>query len=78
MTQATTNHSNEQELLHAAFRSFDEAAHTLQQSYSALTARVEQMDNKLDATGDSMFNRLSSSLKTSLKTAHRTGSSEGL
>ena len=41
MTGVTTN-PDERALLQAAFRSFDEAAHTLQQSYSALTARVEQ------------------------------------
>ena len=38
MTNAVTRHPEERELLHAAFRSFDEAAQTLQQSYSALTA----------------------------------------
>ncbi len=47
MTNAVTRHPEERELLHAAFRSFDEAAQTLQQSYSALTTRVEQMDLEL-------------------------------
>ena len=47
MTSAMTKHPEERELLQAAFRSFDEAAHTLQQSYSALTTRVEQMDLEL-------------------------------
>ena len=78
MTSATTNHSNEQELLHAAFRSFDEAAHTLQQSYSALTARVEQVGGDLDGTDESVLNRLSSFLTTTLRTVNRTGTSEGL
>lgn len=58
MTSATTNHSNEQELLHAAFRSFDEAAHTLQQSYSALTARVEQMDGELAQSNEALRRQL--------------------
>jgi len=35
------------ELLHAAFRSFDGAAATLQKSYRALTARLEQLDLEL-------------------------------
>ena len=38
MTTATTRHPEERELLQAAFRTFDEAAQTLQQSYSALTS----------------------------------------
>jgi two-component system, sensor histidine kinase FlrB len=46
MTSMTTN-PDERALLQAAFRSFDEAAHTLQQSYGALTARVEEMDAEL-------------------------------
>jgi two-component system, sensor histidine kinase FlrB len=35
------------ELLHEAFRSFDDAAATLQQSYQTLTARLEQLDVEL-------------------------------
>ena len=34
-------------LLHAAFRSFDDAAATLQQSYQTLTSRLEQLDVEL-------------------------------
>jgi two-component system, sensor histidine kinase FlrB len=57
MTSATTN-PEERELLHAAFRSFDEAAQTLQQSYSALTARVEQMDAELADTNEALRRQL--------------------
>lgn len=35
------------DLLHEAFRSFDEAATTLQQSYQTLTSRLEQLDVEL-------------------------------
>ena len=35
------------ELLHEAFRSFDDAAATLQQSYQTLTSRLEQLDVEL-------------------------------
>jgi signal transduction histidine kinase len=35
------------ELLHKAFRSFDDAAATLQQSYQTLTSRLEQLDVEL-------------------------------
>ncbi len=41
-------------LLHDAFRSFDEAAETLQESYRALTARVEQLDLELAATNEAL------------------------
>jgi two-component system sensor histidine kinase FlrB len=58
MTNATTRQPEEQELLHAAFRSFDEAAHTLQQSYSALTARVEQMDLELAQSNEALRRQL--------------------
>jgi signal transduction histidine kinase len=58
MTNATTGHLEERELLHAAFRSFDEAAHTLQQSYSALTARVEQMDVELAQSNEALRRQL--------------------
>ena len=54
---APTN-PEERELLHAAFRSFDEAAHTLQQSYGALTARVEQMDAELAHTNEALRRQL--------------------
>ncbi len=58
MTSATTKHQEEQELLHAAFRSFDQAAQTLQQSYSALTARVEQMDLELAQSNEALRRQL--------------------
>jgi hypothetical protein len=35
------------DLLHEAFRSFDDAAATLQQSYQTLTSRLEQLDVEL-------------------------------
>lgn len=57
MTGATTN-PEERALLEAAFRSFDEAAHTLQQSYSALTARVEEMDAELGQSNDALRRQL--------------------
>lgn len=59
MTNAMTGHSEERELLHAAFRSFDEAAQTLQQSYHALTARVEQMDVELAQSNAALRRQLS-------------------
>jgi signal transduction histidine kinase len=53
-----TKHPEERELLQAAFRSFDEAAHTLQQSYSALTTRVEQMDLELAQSNEALRRQL--------------------
>lgn len=58
MTDAVAGHPEEQELLRAAFRSFDEAAQTLQQSYSALTARVEQMDLELAQSNEALRRQL--------------------
>ncbi|HWV45490.1 MAG TPA: ATP-binding protein [Nitrospira sp.] len=58
MTNAVTRHPEERELLHAAFRSFDEAAQTLQQSYGALTARVEQMDLELAQSNEALRRQL--------------------
>ncbi len=57
MTSLTTN-PDERALLQAAFQSFDEAAHTLQQSYSALTARVEEMDAELAQSNDALRRQL--------------------
>ncbi len=57
MTSLATN-TDERALLQAAFRSFDEAAHTLQQSYSALTARVEEMDAELAQSNDALRRQL--------------------
>lgn len=59
MTNAVAGHPEERELLRAAFRSFDEAAHTLQQSYSALTARVEQIDVELAQSNEALRRQLS-------------------
>lgn len=58
MTSAMTKHPEERELLQTAFRSFDEAAHTLQQSYSALTTRVEQMDLELAQSNEALRRQL--------------------
>ncbi|MDF0666370.1 MAG: ATP-binding protein [Nitrospira sp.] len=58
MTNAVAGHPEERELLHAAFRSFDEASQTLQQSYSALTARVEQMDLELARSNEALRRQL--------------------
>ena len=58
MTRATATNLEERELLHAAFKSFDAAALTLQQSYSALTARVEQMDAELAHTNGALRQQL--------------------
>lgn len=58
MTNAMTRQPEERELLHAAFKSFDEAAHTLQQSYSALTTRVEQMDLELAQSNEALRRQL--------------------
>ena len=58
MTITTTSHPGERDLLEAAFRSFDQAAQTLQQSYSTLTARVEQMDLELVHSNDALRQQL--------------------
>jgi len=58
MTSTATRGPEERELLHAAFRSFDEAAQTLQQSYSALTTRVEQMDLELAQSNEALRRQL--------------------
>jgi two-component system, sensor histidine kinase FlrB len=54
MTTTTMTPAGERDLLQAAFHSFDQAAHTLQQSYSTLTARVEQMDLELAQSNDAL------------------------
>lgn len=58
MTKAIAGHPEERELLHAAFKSFDEAAQTLQQSYNTLTARVEQMDLELARSNEALRRQL--------------------
>jgi signal transduction histidine kinase len=50
--------AGERELLKAAFQSFDQAAHTLQQSYNTLTARVEQMDLELAQSNEALRRQL--------------------
>jgi two-component system, sensor histidine kinase FlrB len=59
MTHVMTGQPEERELLHSAFRSFDEAAQTLQQSYHVLTARVEQMDVELAQSNEALRRQLS-------------------
>lgn len=58
MTIAATPDSDDKECLYAAFQSFDEAARTLQQSYSVLTARVEQVDLELAQSNDALRRQL--------------------
>lgn len=58
MTTAETQHSVERDCLQAAFQSFDQAARTLQQSYGALTTRVEQMDLELAHSNDALRRQL--------------------
>jgi signal transduction histidine kinase len=58
MMRLASQHQEERELLHAAFRSFDEAAQALQQSYSALTARVERMDLELAQSNEALRRQL--------------------
>lgn len=58
MRNDTTGQPEERALLQEAFRSFDEAAQTLQQSYHALTARVEQMDVELAHSNEALRRQL--------------------
>lgn len=58
MTTPTAEHPDEQDLLRAAFRSFDQAAKTLQVSYDALTDRVNQMDVELARSNDALRQQL--------------------
>ncbi len=58
MSNVTTEHPEERELLQTAFRTFDEAAQTLQRSYSALTARVEHMDLELAQSNEALRRQL--------------------
>lgn len=59
MTDTRIGRPEERALLQAAFRSFDEAAQTLQQSYDALSARVEQMDVELAYSNEALRRQLS-------------------
>ena len=58
MTITAVQHSEERDVLQTAFHSFDQAARTLQQSYGALTARVEQMDLELAQSNDALRRQL--------------------
>jgi two-component system sensor histidine kinase FlrB len=58
MTTAAVPDSEKRDVLQAAFQSFDQAARTLQQSYGALTARVEQMDLELAHSNDALRRQL--------------------
>lgn len=59
MTITALQSAEEQDVLRAAFHSFDQAAQTLQRSYCALTARVEQMDLELAHSNDALRRQLS-------------------
>ena len=59
MTFTALQTVEERDVLRAAFHSFDQAAQTLQQSYCALTARVEQMDLELAHSNDALRRQLS-------------------
>lgn len=58
MTTSITWQTGERQLLEAAFQSFDQAAQTLQQSYGALTRRVEQMDLELAQSNGALRQQL--------------------
>lgn len=58
MTISTALHPAERDLLQEAFHTFDQAAHTLQQSYSTLTDRIEQMDLELSQSNDALRKQL--------------------
>jgi two-component system, sensor histidine kinase FlrB len=58
MTHTAIGQPEERALLQTAFRSFDEAAQTLQQSYHALTARVERMDVELAHSNEALRRQL--------------------
>ena len=59
MTFTALQSAEERDVLRAAFSSFDQAAQTLQRSYCALTARVEQMDVELAHSNDALRRQLS-------------------
>lgn len=54
MMTSTALHPAERDLLQEAFHTFDQAAHTLQQSYSTLTDRIEQMDVELAQSNEAL------------------------
>ena len=59
MTVTAIQSPEERDVLQAAFHSFDQAAQTLQRSYCALTARVEQMDLELAQSNEALRRQLS-------------------
>lgn len=58
MSTSTALHPAERDLLQEAFHTFDQAAHTLQQSYSTLTDRIEQMDLELSQSNEALRTQL--------------------
>jgi two-component system sensor histidine kinase FlrB len=58
MSTSTALHPAERDLLQEAFHTFDQAAHTLQQSYSTLTDRIEQMDLELSQSNEALRSQL--------------------
>jgi signal transduction histidine kinase len=58
MTVTALQSAEERDVLQSAFHSFDQAAQTLQRSYCALTARVEQMDLELAHSNDALRRQL--------------------
>lgn len=54
MTPTSAAHPAERELLQQAFQTFDQAAQTLQHSYSTLTQRIEQMDLELSQSNEAL------------------------
>lgn len=54
MTPVSTAHPAERDLLQQAFQTFDQAAHTLQQSYATLTQRIERMDVELAQSNEAL------------------------
>ena len=58
MTTSTALHPAERDLLQEAFHTFDQAAHTLQRSYSTLTDRIEQMDAELSQSNAALRRQL--------------------
>jgi PAS domain S-box-containing protein len=57
-TQPTTPHQAKSDLLAQAFQDFDQAASVLQQSYAALTTRLQEMDLELAQTNATLRKHL--------------------
>ncbi|MFN3680415.1 MAG: two-component system sensor histidine kinase NtrB [Nitrospira sp.] len=58
MMVAIDRHSEKRDCLETAFESFNQAARTLQRSYEALAARVEQMDLELARSNEALRQQL--------------------